>query len=764
MGSNAVRFGRFEVQPEARQLFVSGVPAKLGARAFDVLVALIERRHRDVSKNELLDLVWPGLIVEENNLQVQISALRKVLGPQAVATIPGRGYRFTAMLDPDDAIPAAAATSPPIPHSLPQQRTQFIGRERELSELRGMLAGGARLVTLTGAGGSGKTRLALQVAARLVADVRGGVIFVPLAPVQEPALVGATIALAAGVRELKELRDRAALLVLDNFEHLLPAAEEVSSLLSLAPDVKILVTSRARLHLSGEREYALDPLPPADAAELFLDRARAVRPDLRSDPAVGAICKRLDGLPLALELAASRVKVLDPSLLLERLDRSLPLLTGGTRDAPERQQTLRATIGWSYALLEESLQRAFRQLAVFPGSFTLEAAELVARTDIDQITALLDWSLLKRIGEGRFLMLETIREFGRERIEGSSEWDELRNCHLGFFLQLVERVEPKLTGPDQRQWYDRLIAENDSLREALAYACESRDGERALMLAGTIWRFWWNRGRVAEASLWYERAFAVGQNVSPTARARGLFGIAHMAEAGGDLERARTLFGEAADIFRRIGDTRWLVLALTHLAGAHTYLGDTQRAVAINDEALDLADRGGDVRGAAVVRGNQGNAFMLSGDDRRAGALFERALEDYRSVGDTCGTASCLENLAVICLRGGEIDAAAASLCEGLELSSSIGDTHTLTASLATAAAVALARGDPDAAARLGGAVSKACRTLGLALEPIEARLMTDTTAALREALGGSFNDAWATGANMDLAATVDLAVKKLGG
>jgi tetratricopeptide (TPR) repeat protein len=360
-------------------------------------------------------------------------------------------------------------------------------------------------------------------------------------------------------------------------------------------------------------------------------------------------------------------------------------------------------------------------------------------------------------------MLETIREFGRERIEGSPEWNEVRDRHLGFFLQLVERAEPKLTGPEQRQWYERLVAENDNLREALAYACESRDGERALMLAGTIWRFWWNRGRIAEASLWYERAFAIGQDASPTARARGLFGMAHMVEAGGDFERARTLFEEPADLFRQIGDTRWLVLALTHLAGAYTYSGDTRRAAAMNNEALDLADRSGDVRGAAVVRSNLGYNLIGSGDDRPAGALLERALEGYRSVGDTSGIARCLANLAVIGLHGGETDVAAANLRESLELSSSIGDAHTLTASLAAAAAVALARGDPDAGARLSGAVSEACSTLGLALEPIQARLMTDTTAALREALGGSFEDAWSAGANTDLAAAVDLAVRKLG-
>ncbi len=705
----------------------------LGARALDVLLALVERRERLVTKEELLELAWPGLVVEENNLQVQISALRKILGAEAIATIPGLGYRFTVPLGANGAGPAAASTA--SPHGLPLQRTRFIGRERELTELRSMLAGGARLVTVTGAGGSGKTRLALQVAAAGLDDARGGVIFVPLAPVQEPALVAATIALAAGVRELKELRDRDALLVLDNFEHLLPAAAEVSTLLSLAPELKILVTSRARLRLSGEREYALDPLPSADAAELFLDRARAVRPDLRSHAAVGAICERLDGLPLALELAASRVKVLDLSLLLERLARSLPVLTGGTRDAPERQQTLRATIGWSYALLEEPLQRAFHRLAVFPGSFSLEAAEVVARTDLDQITALVDWSLLRPSGAGRFLMLETIREFAREQIEGSSEWNEVRDRHLGFFLQLVERAEPKLTGPEQRQWYDRLVAENDNVREALAYACESRDGERALMLAGTIWRFWWNRGRLAEASLWYERAFAIGQDASPTARARGLFGMALMADAGGDLERGRSLCEEAADVFRRIGDTRRLVLALTHLAGAYAYSGDTQRAAAMNDEALDLADRSGDIRGAAVVRSNLG-LFLIGGDRRRAGALLERALEDFRSVGDTYGTANCLVNLAVIDLHGGETEAAAANLRESLGLSSSIGDAHTLTASLAAAAAVVLARGDPDAGARLVGAVSEACSTLGLALEPLSARLMTDTTAAARKALG----------------------------
>ncbi|HYZ89078.1 MAG TPA: adenylate/guanylate cyclase domain-containing protein, partial [Myxococcales bacterium] len=392
---------------------------------------------------------------------------------------------------------------------LPIAATPLIGRERELGELRNLLSDRVRLVTVTGAGGSGKTRLALQVAAELVDDFTDGAVFVFLAPVEEPALVATTIAQAAEVRELGELRERDLLLVLDNFEHLLEATGEVSRLLSEAPSVRLLVTSRVRLRISAEREYPLDPLTQEEAVEFFLDRARAVRPELRREPAIADICVRLDGLPLALELSASRVKVLDPPLLLDRLGRTLPLLTEGARDLPKRQQTLRATIAWSYELLEAALQRAFRHLSVLAGSFSLEAAEGVAETGFDQVSALVDWSLLKPIGEGRFLMLETIREYGRELLEQTGELDAVRDRHLDFFLDLVKQAEPELTGPDQRRWYDLLALEQDNIREALAYACENGDGERALMLAGTIWRFWWSHGFIAEAEHWYERAFAI---------------------------------------------------------------------------------------------------------------------------------------------------------------------------------------------------------------------------------------------------------------
>src|SRR5439155_47326 len=476
---------------------------------------------------------------------------------------------------------------------LPIASTALIGRERELAELRDLFAGGARLVTITGAGGSGKTRLALQVAAELADAYPDGVFFVALAPIPDPGLVRSAVAQSTEVRQIEELSQAATFLLLDNFEHLLPAADNLASLLAVAPDVKLLVPSRVRLNLSEEREFPLEPLPQEDAVTFFLDRARAVRREVRLEPAVGDICRRLDGLPLALELAASRVKVLDPMLLLERLDRRLPVLTGGARDAPQRHQTLRATIEWSYGLLESSVQELFRRLSVFAGSFSLEAAESVVGADLDEVALLVDWNLLKPMGEGRFLMLETIGEFARDRLERNEEFDALRDRHLGFVLDLVLQAEPHLTGPDQRQWYERLALEHDNVRAALEYACDRGDGERGLMLAGTVWRFWWNRGYTTEAAHRYERALALGATATATARARGEFGAAHVAESLGDTEQARSHFERAVTLFQEVGDTRWLILALTHLAGAYGELGDTQTiAHTLAVAAATIAARG----------------------------------------------------------------------------------------------------------------------------------------------------------------------------
>ena len=646
--------------------------------------------------------------------------------------------------------------------NLPIAATPLVGRERELAELIELIRDETRLVTVTGAGGSGKTRLALQAAAELADDFRDGVFFVSLAPIQDAALVAPTIAQATGVRDLDDLREFEVLVVVDNLEHLLSSVSELSSLLAVAANVKLLVTSRVRLRVAAELEYPLEPFAEDEAIEFFVDRARAVRRDVRRDPSVAEICRRLDGLPLALELAASRVKVLDPPLLLERLGRSLPVLTGGARDAPVRQQTLRATIEWSYALLETRLQAVLMRLAVFAGSFSLDAAEQVAKAELDEISALVDWSLLKPIGEGRFLMLETIREYALEALEESGETEEVRDRHLDYFLALVEEAEPNLTGADQREWYDRLAVENDNVREALSHACDTGDGERALMLAGTIWRFWWNRGYTAESAHWYARAFAVGGNASPTARARGAFGAAHIAEARGDVKRARIDFEEAVRLLGEIGETRWLILALAHVAGAYRSLGNPERGDGTLHEALALAVQSGDDRGAAIVRSNMAGFLLADGDEDRAALLFAEALEGLRSVGDVYGMASCSASLATIAFRRGDIERAARDFSESLRLGSSIGDTHSLVVILANAVPVVLARGDAVGSAQLCAAVGALCNAHGFELDQDDRQLLDDTVPTAREALGDRFEDAWAAGEELELLAAVDLALEAL--
>jgi predicted ATPase len=646
--------------------------------------------------------------------------------------------------------------------ALPVTATPLVGRQSELAELVDLLRGESRLVTITGAGGSGKTRLVLQVAAELADDYGDGVFFVPLASVQDAALVSSTIVQSVGVRAVEDLHELDVLLVLDNLEHLLSAATELSALLATARTMKLLATSRVRLNISAELEYPLEPFPTDEAVEFFVERARAVRRDVRGDAAVAEICRRLDGLPLALELAASRVKVLDPPLLLEQLGQRLPVLTGGSRDVPERQQTLRATIEWSYQLLEERLQAASRRLAVFAGSFSLDAAEQVAEVELEEIAALVDWSLVKPIGDGRFLMLETIREFARELLEQTDEAVEVHSRHVDHVLALVEQAEPALTGPDQREWYERLTAEQDNVREALGYACDTGDGERALMLAGTIWRFWWTRAAVEERAHWYDRAFAVGGEVSPLARARAIFGSAHVAESRGDTELAKAQFEEAADLLRRLGETRWVILALAHLVGAYIHLGNVRRADLVAQEALELALSSGDVRGAAVVRGNMGARLLVEGEDDRARELLEESLEGSRIVGDIYMIASSLNNLATLALRGGELDRAAGQLRESIQLFNSIGDARDLVLTLAVSGGVVLALGDAQTSARLCAGTEALGDAQGLALDPLERHLVDETVTVLRRELGDGFEQAWRSGADLDLEAAVELALRAL--
>jgi predicted ATPase/DNA-binding SARP family transcriptional activator len=477
----------------------------------------------------------------------------------------------------DDALLATASPRAPKPQSaapgdfpaqlaertnLPTPPTPLIGREEELQEA-GRLLRAHRIVTLTGPGGSGKTRLALQLATDAIGDFPDGVVWVPLQALTDPELVVPTIALAVGTGEtlVEDDADRHLLLVLDNFEQLLAAASRVGHLAAQLSHLKLLVTSREPLRLAAEYEYPVAPLREQEAVALFTERASAAKPDFIDDGAVEEICQRLDCLPLALELAAARVKALSASELLKRLDRRLPILTGGSRDAPERQRTLRATIAWSYDLLEEDEQRAFARLAVFTGGCTLDAAEQACQVSLDTVAALIDKSLLRREGD-RYLMLETIGEYALERLEETGELDEFRQRHADYYLEQARSVELLIRSPEAAGAIDRLEPEHDNLRAALQWL-SGRTSEQPLRLAmwGLAARLHGfgdqalDRSNVIEAARLYRESIEIGlQLKDDTQTAYCLAGLAAVSAQRGRLDQAARLWGSVI-AFERTSDT-----------------------------------------------------------------------------------------------------------------------------------------------------------------------------------------------------------------
>ncbi len=565
-------------------------------------------------------------------------------------------------------------------NNLPAQLTPFVGRESELGMIQDLLRkSDVRLVTLTGPGGTGKTQLAIQVAMNLLSQFPGDVFFVPLGNIHDPSLVASEITQVLGIQvtggrtdveSLKEfLQKRKALLLIDNFEQVITAGPLLSRLLQSSPGLKILVTSREVLRIQGEHEYSVPPLPLPELQEpsspeslvqypsvaLFVQRASKVHSGFtlteENSRAIAEICVRLEGLPLAIELAAARTKLLAPQAMLARMGKRLQILTGGGRDLPSRQQTMRGAIEWGYNLLSDADKQAFRMVSVFVGGFTLEAAEAVCAAKCENVLELLaslvDKSLIRQETgeEPRFVMLETIREFGLEALVATGEQAELQVRHAGFFRDLAERAEPELSKSGQELWLDRLEKEHDNFRSALEWTIGHGDTDTAIRLAAALWWFWYLHGHYNEGRKWLEGALKNCSGCPPFFRARALLGSGVLAFLQCDYSRAEALLNDCVGLSRQIKENRTLASSLQFLGSIAREQGDYERAISLHQVTIPLWQDLQDQRGVARALNYIGFAAWLQGDFEQTQTSCEESLALYRLLGDKEGIAWALLNL-----------------------------------------------------------------------------------------------------------------------
>lgn len=672
------------------------------------------------------------------------------------------------------------------PNNLLVQLTPFIGREKEVHQVRDIVRGG-RLVTLTGPGGTGKTRLSIEVAALAMMDFADGAFFVPLGAVFDPGLVPSTIAQTLDVMEQGEraisdtlrdhLRPLERLLVLDNFEQILEAAPVVADLLAAAPRLQIVVTSRAPLHISGEQEYPVPPmavpdpenLPPKewlahyDAVALFVQRGAAVKPNFSLDeknaPAIADICMKLDGLPLAIELAAARVKILSPNEILERLESSLTFLTGGARDLPQRQQTLRDAIDWSYQLLDEPEKALFRRLAVFVGGFDFDAAEKVCNPDgevgmdiLEGLESLADKSLIRHfesdLGETRFRMLVVIREFALDALTDDDDHDTIRRRHADYFAALVEEAEPNIGGAEQ--WPDRLELENDNLRVVLQYCIDTGDAETGLLLGGRVWRFWHLRSHLAEGRRWMEQLLTL-ENTRPrtAARAKGLMALGSLAYWQNDFDATKSAYLEGLEIYRELDDKAGLAEALFNLGYLAAVERDYPTAIARHTEARELHRQLGNRLGEAWATTGAGLAFALSRDVENAQTFGEEATALFTELGNWYGEWNA-RFVVVYALRYSDRHREALEMLVPVaQMSLDKGDLSGLAGTLDSQADMEWQLGHHERAVVLAGAADKLKETVGGGAPPTLMDVM-DVREAAREVLGEASTDAaWERGRAM---------------
>jgi len=646
--------------------------------------------------------------------------------------------------------------------NVPAPASNLVGRKRELEQVCDSLRRAeTRLLTLTGPGGAGKTRLALEVANALAEEIPDGAFFVPLEAIRDGALILPAVAQPLGVRESAErpllesfrerLAGRRALVLLDNFEQLAESAPVLSQILEAAPGLTFIVTSRAALRLGGEKEYPVQPLGRSDAVALFVERAQSADSGFEltaeNEAAVEELCARLDDLPLALELAAARTKLMSPDAMVERLDQRLELLSRGARDLPERHRALRDTVAWSYDLLEPDVQELFARLAVFAGGFTLESAVAVTDASLDGVGVLLDDSLLERVN-GRFRMLETIREYALERLDATNEADAIHRRHVEHFLRLA-RSEPV---PDQAAWLASLDSERDNLRAALDWCRDDGDPALGLRLASALWEFWWVRGYLAEGRRRLDEALERGEGQPAELRARALHAAASLATRQSDYDRAAELSEQALALWEELGDAGGTARSLLSLGTIAAEQGARDRALELSERAAALYAESGDRRGHALAVSNLGGIALEDGDHARAAELSAEAYSLFEELEDSEGMALALVNQGFVALSEREHGRARTFLREALRRLAELEFRDVIGYCFEGLAAVLASTGEPESGARLLGAAESLRESVGVELAPSERETHDATAAAIRGSLGEKeFAAAWLEGRELPL-------------